>query len=559
MKENSPKLKIGVLLEGVQISNWWYTTLQQIKEAYYAEIVLVIIKQENIREEESKPFFYKLHVKVDKFLFSRNTNYESPRRVEDLFQNAKQLNIEMPATGEISSNDIDQIKSQNLDILLQSNSFDWKKSLAPLVKYGLWRLKHSEAKIESKGPSGYWEFMTDYGTVGFILQQWKGGEENILHESIDYTHLLSIDKTRSNNYWNSSIVIPRILEKIFLQGPIALEKLQRKYSSLNGAKIALEFDPISTFSSSKNFYKYLMGIGKRAWQKWVSVDHWYILFQLHQENFNPFEVELGKFIAIESKADKFWADPFVVSEHNQHYIFVEEYPYKDKRGHLSVIVLDENGKYLESGDILKRPYHLSYPFVFKQDDTYYMMPESHQNKTVELYRCIEFPYKWEFVIDLMTDIIGADATLFFRDDKWWLFANVDPTGGQSNSSSELHLFFCDNLFAPSWQSHPDNPISSDSKVSRPAGKIFEFEGKFYRPTQEGNGVYGRATNFMEITKWTETDYEEQLFQKIEPNWDEVSSRTHTFNFNQQITVVDGFSYRKKKGDFLKNKPKVTEL
>ena len=42
--------------------------------------------------------------------------------------------------------------------------------------------------------------------------------------------------------------------------------------------------------------------------------------------------------------------------------------------------------------------------------------------------------------------------------------------------NELYLFYSDNLLSQNWKSHPMNPVISDVKRARPAGKILELNG-----------------------------------------------------------------------------------
>jgi hypothetical protein len=45
--------------------------------------------------------------------------------------------------------------------------------------------------------------------------------------------------------------------------------------------------------------------------------------------------------------------------------------------------------------VLERSYHLSYPFIFRWGSDIFMIPETSDNRTVEVYRAVEFPGKWE--------------------------------------------------------------------------------------------------------------------------------------------------------------------
>src|SRR2546421_9920387 len=110
-----------------------------------------------------------------------------------------------------------------------------------------------------------------------------------------------------------------------------------------------------------------------------------------------------------------------------------------------------------------------------------MMPETRSNRTVELYRAREFPTQWEPAGVLLSDINAADATLAEIDGTWWLFVNVAVDG--SGNSDELHLFSAATPLGP-WTPHRSNPVKSDARSARPAGRLLFHGGAYYRPAQD---------------------------------------------------------------------------
>jgi hypothetical protein len=145
----------------------------------------------------------------------------------------------------------------------------------------------------------------------------------------------------------------------------------------------------------------------------------------------------------------------------------------------------------------------------------------------------------------MENIAAVDTTLFFYENKWWLFTSVDETDNDIGCSTELFLFFAEDFFSDNWQSHPCNPIVSDVRTARPAGRIFIKGNKIYRPSQDCSVRYGRGFNLNQITKLTETEYEEMPLFKVETDWDDKLKGTHTFNFDKDLTIIDAYSYRRR--------------
>jgi hypothetical protein len=242
--------------------------------------------------------------------------------------------------------------------------------------------------------------------------------------------------------------------------------------------------------------------------------------------------------------DRFWADPNVVQKDNRYFVFIEEYALKTKKGHLSVFEVDQSGKHSLPVRILEKEYHLSYPFVFESNGRYYMVPESAENKTIDLYECTEFPYKWVQKMSLKENIKAVDTTLLFYQGKWWLFTGISENE-DSFPEVELFLFFSDDLFTRDWKPHPLNPIISDVKRARPAGRIFMKDRKLFRPSQDCSKTYGYGFDLNEIKILSETEYVEESAVAVRPDWDKNIFATHTYGIEGQFQIIDACSKRRK--------------
>jgi hypothetical protein len=238
--------------------------------------------------------------------------------------------------------------------------------------------------------------------------------------------------------------------------------------------------------------------------------------------------------------ESFWADPCVIHEEGRYYIFLEEYPYGTAKGHISVMELDKNGVVNGPTKVLERDYHLSYPCVFKWNNNYFMIPESAANRTIELYRSVSFPFKWELEKVLMNDVRAADATVVEVDGTWWMFVSI----AENCIPDELFLFYADSPLGP-WITHRRNPVKSDVRSSRPAGKLFNWNGDLYRPAQDSSGRYGYAVTINRVVQLDEENFREEEVSKILPNWSKNLVGTHTLSIADDLTVVDCLMRRRR--------------
>ena len=234
--------------------------------------------------------------------------------------------------------------------------------------------------------------------------------------------------------------------------------------------------------------------------------------------------------------DHYYADPFLIERAGRAFLFFEDYLYKARRGVIACAELKADGSVTPARTVLDMPYHLSYPFVFEHEGSVYMIPESASNKSVDLYRATSFPDTWEHVKSLQTGVRAYDVTLYVRDGVYWFFANIVERG--TASSDELFLFSADSLTGD-WTPHPMNPVVSDVRRSRPAGKLFERDGRLLRPSQDCSLSYGGAMQLNEVLVLSKTHYEERPVSRIDPDWAPDLVGTHTINTSERFETMDG--------------------
>ena len=90
-----------------------------------------------------------------------------------------------------------------------------------------------------------------------------------------------------------------------------------------------------------------------------------------------------------------------------------------------------------------------------------------------------------------------------------------------------------------------NPVVSDVRSSRPAGRVFEYNGNLYRPSQDCSQHYGFSTKFNKIIKLDEKNYSEKVTEFMSPDWSDEVISTHTFNHAGKLTVIDAQIKRSK--------------
>jgi hypothetical protein len=284
----------------------------------------------------------------------------------------------------------------------------------------------------------------------------------------------------------------------------------------------------------------MLRLGRRAFQQLLYQRQWVLAYKIGRSD--RIAMSFDHFRLLIPPKDRFWADPFPVQVGGKYFLFVEELLYKEGKGHISVIEMAGDGTWQPSVKVLERDYHLAYPFVFEWQGSYYMIPETSANRTIELYRSTAFPFQWEREKVLLDNIKAVDATLAEIDGGWWMFSNVYTDGASSND--ELCVFYADSPLGP-WKPHKLNPVKSDVRCSRPAGRLFYWNGELYRPAQDSSHAYGYAIVINRIKRLSAGDFLEEEVAKIMPKWHRSIARTHTLNHWGEFTVIDGLTYRRR--------------
>ena len=203
---------------------------------------------------------------------------------------------------------------------------------------------------------------------------------------------------------------------------------------------------------------------------------------------------------------------------------------------LCCLKLEPDGRHGEPEVILAPNYHLSYPQVFEYEGSIYLLPESRANNRIELYRAEEFPWRWRLADVLIGSVAAADPTLLHYKGTFWLFAS--GAAKTSNINSELFLYFCDSLLG-AWQAHPCNPVISDVRRARPAGRLYFDDGQLIRPGQDSSRRYGHRVCLNRVDILSRTEYRETPVSGIGPEWFHGNLGTHTFNRTERWEVLDG--------------------
>ena len=338
----------------------------------------------------------------------------------------------------------------------------------------------------------------------------------ILKNSVDLTFFLNGKKIREASLSTAQTSLSNSL--INTQDKIALfcKRLDIKESQL-------EYDRSELNKVEKLIYK-VLSLGKRLVEAFVPAQ-WAIVYKRKNDK---------KWHTIVPDSKVFQADPFVVFKDEKYFIFYEELKYENWRGYLMVAELDlKNACLINEKCILKKDYHLSYPSVFEENGTFYMIPETGEGNSVDLYECTLFPYEWKKKKTLLDNIQAVDSTLLKTKQGWYLFTTEIVKGALCND--ELSIYKSGDLLKQKFKKLYDEPVISNVINARMGGHFIQQNGDIFRVAQNCGKRYGYQANINKVLQ-IEDGYKEETVETIEADFPAFGF--HTYNQDYDLIVGD---------------------
>lgn len=197
------------------------------------------------------------------------------------------------------------------------------------------------------------------------------------------------------------------------------------------------------------------------------------------------------------------ADPFLFENKDILYLFYELQHKWNAKGVLNVCHTVDLKHWSKPEIALEEDFHLSFPFVFKDKDEIYMIPETCQTNSIRLYKAKSDSLKFSFVKTLIQGEKYVDSSIYLKEGIYYLFTSIQTP----ENSYIQQLYFTDSLTG-NWEIHPASPIAAGKQFGRNAGAIFSANDNLYRPAQNCTKFYGNNISIFQITNLSPTEYKE---------------------------------------------------
>jgi hypothetical protein len=495
---------VGVVIDALAQPAWIARAIERVAAAPRATLV-VVLHQPRAATTRPRPLLPRLYARLDASRFRTPDDPLDARTlpfpiVDGAPQTSEELSVD-PA-----------LRAYDLDVILTFGRRSATPESLTLARLGVW---------SHLLPDGLWELATRQPSTVAVLKKLdsdpNGG--SVISSARVATERISVHRAMSRLRWKAASLAERALRDVTSSEPPQPPQPQ----SVTNAGMLL---PLASVAAHYAMQK----LRDRATE-----EQWMVAFAFGHQDYRRFH-------RLEPPRDRLWADPFVIADGDRAWIFVEEMEFASPRGVLAVIEAHRDGTWSPPVRILERPYHLSYPCVFRWDGAFWMVPESGGDRTVQLFRATDFPFRWELAQVLLRDVEAVDATPFEHGGRWWMYLT---TPSSPNVYDELSLYYSDTPLGP-WTPHRRNPVLSDIAGGRCGGRPFLRDGRFVRAAQDGARRYGHAMQLRELVTLTPDKWEERVVGRILPDWAPGLGGTHTLNVDGDVTVIDGFRDRWKR-------------
>jgi len=533
------KFKIGLLISSYSIDKHYYNLIKNLDKQEDVELVIL----HTINQFPKKSFLSKIKTllflrgfkliddialqllyKYEKFI-SKIPN-DSYLNIQDFSLKKVNLNCDLSQSKIIiryDDKEISKIKGLELDLIIKVNTQGiFKGKILKVSKLGIISIHNGDNRWNRGGPGGFWEVYHKKPSTGFIIQKLNdeldGGD--VIYRGEFSTHKI-FSKNHEYLYQSSVFYLNKVIDKIIRNKILPKSEDNFLYSG------KLFFNP--TF---REVLIYFINVHMHLIRSYLTKkEEWSLRYTNKPIN----ETSIRKFKIIKNQKNSWFADPFIFKKLGKNYFFVEEYFKDEKKACISCLeVNNEKVEYL--GKVIEEDFHLSYPFIFEYKEEVYIIPDSCNNRSIRLYKAIEFPMKWEYQYDLLKNISATDTNILFHNEKYWLFTSVDEQN-QHRHESRLHIFHADNPLSHNWTEHKMSPVLHKNGA-RNGGRL-KLGNNLIRVGQKyGFQNYGESLEVYKVISLNENIYEEERINSIGTDFDDNITGIHHVDNNEDYIVVD---------------------
>lgn len=202
----------------------------------------------------------------------------------------------------------------------------------------------------------------------------------------------------------------------------------------------------------------------------------------------------NKVFTVLPHTNEYWyADPLLWEKDGKEVVFLERVNRKTGIGCIAYADIT-NGSWEEPTPVIEESYHMSFPMCFEWNGELYMIPETEMSRSVNLYRCVEFPHRWEKVLEFLKGQRLVDSVVWNKDENRVriLASEYNPEDDFYTRYHEYELYYKEGIIDAI-----DLGRMSDTYTlkSRMAGPVIEGKTPLVPIQRSTSGIYGYSVQF----------------------------------------------------------------
>lgn len=505
------RIKFGILCNSLVFEAWEADCINHLLQHPQLDLKLLVLNQASkmpkptfLHKIQNYPYSSFLYRFYKRFFLKANSFKNIS--FEETFIAIPQIQCSTTKQGKygelFSDKDVAFIQAQGLDFMLRFGFNIIKGDILKSCVYGIWSFHHADNDLIRGGPIGFWEIYLKQPTAAVVLQQLTNELDQgvILKKgylkTVQHSYAENIDQlTAMSALWPLQVCLDLLHHHKLTSHHLVQTKKAKLYKyPANGHFLIFLLKLIK----NKLFFHYEQLFRAESWQ--IACYEGSLKEVLQQKN------KKSNYLS-EASSTFYMADPFLWPQVKPNYLLFEYYSYKEKLG--KIAMSDLHGKKFKILDFGLTG-HLSYPFCFEHQQKVFCLPEQASSGALTLYEI-----NTEGIVkrynNLLDNFEARDASIVFYQNKWWLFC----TKANYFENAALFIFYSASLdlaFVP----HLNNPVKVDVRNARPAGPLIVKENQLLRPAQNSAKHYGHQVNINKIRLLTETSFEEEIIEVIDP-------------------------------------------
>ena len=537
-------LKIGILLDSNDINHINSDLVDRLMLSKKVDLKYFLILKDNYWDFSiDKPLYKRIYwiVKSKKtFVFLRKLVLRNLHKIEyriffgkppnktplNKYKNVSSIKInsnisESGLVETFENSEIEKIKRLNLDLLIRCNSKILRGDILNVCPFGIISFHHGNNDLYRGSPSAFYEVYNKEPYTGFIIQKLNNELDNgdvFLKGDVVTSKFHAITSNKLHIKANKSMVS-------FLETLSISKKLPEAYPKIpysNELYMMPSWKIIFNYSLRlfKNLLKIFFNklLNKKEKQKKIG----FIL------NTNWRNISLWKANIIKSENNESFSDPCPFKYKDKSYCIINSYK-KVNRIRLFELFKKE---YSDLGTLIIGNKGNKNPFIFEIDKNLYALVINPKNRSIEVYRCTNFPNNWSYVSSPISGKNFLNGFMIENSKEFWLIT----TSKDSNGYSYKSVYKSSDLYKNDWHEVSVVDYFCDSNAIN-SGLAYD-DSKIFRFIDFNLYEKGNRLDCVEINLKESIYKEKKIDIKIYPNFKNNINHVNNFFSKSDITVFD---------------------